>query len=55
MIAMPYILVDIVLGYFSLVFFVVTTAALLSRYSSANAIFRRNYAVEDCLRLSGKD
>jgi hypothetical protein len=36
MIAMPYILVDIVLGIISLLFFCVTSAALLSRYPVAN-------------------
>lgn len=35
MVAMPYILVDIVLGIVSLIFFCVTSAALLSRYPSA--------------------
>ncbi len=37
MIAMPYILVDIVLGELSLLLFCITTAALLSGYSLANA------------------
>jgi hypothetical protein len=36
MVAMPYILVDIVLGIVSLAFFCVTSAALLSRYPVAN-------------------
>jgi hypothetical protein len=36
MVAMPYILVDIVLGIVSLIFFCVTSAALLSRYPAAN-------------------
>jgi hypothetical protein len=36
MVAMPYILVDIVLGIISLIFFCVTSAALLSRYPVAN-------------------
>lgn len=35
MVAMPYILVDIVLGIVSLIFFCVTSAALLSRYPTA--------------------
>jgi hypothetical protein len=35
MVAMPYILVDIVLGIVSLIFFCVTSAALLSGYPSA--------------------
>jgi len=36
MVAMPYILVDIVLGILSLIFFCITSAALLSRYPRAN-------------------
>lgn len=36
MIPMPYILVDIVLGELSLLFFCITTAALLSRWPLAN-------------------
>ena len=36
MVAMPYILVGIVLGMVSLLFFCVTSAALLSRYPAAN-------------------
>jgi hypothetical protein len=36
MVAMPYILVDIVLGELSLLFFCITTAALLSRWPLAN-------------------
>jgi len=36
MVAMPYILVDIVLGILSVLFFSITSAALLVRYPSAN-------------------
>ena len=36
MVAMPYILVDIVLNIVSVIFFCITGAALLSRYPSAN-------------------
>ncbi len=36
MIAMPYIVVNMVLGILSLMFFCVTSAALLSKYPSAN-------------------
>ena len=36
MVAMPYILVDIVLGILSVIFFSITTAAILFRYPSAN-------------------
>lgn len=36
MVAMPYILVDMVLNILSLIFFCITSAALLSRYTSAN-------------------
>jgi hypothetical protein len=36
MVAMPYILVDIVLGILSLMFFCITSAALLSRYPAAS-------------------
>lgn len=36
MIAMPYIVVDMVLALLSLIFFCVTSAALLSKYPSAN-------------------
>jgi hypothetical protein len=36
MVAMPYILVDIVLGIVSLIFFCITSAALLSKYPAAN-------------------
>lgn len=36
MIAMPYILVDIVFSKLSVIFFSITSAALLSRYPSAN-------------------
>jgi len=36
MIAMPYIVVNMVLGILSLIFFCITSAALLSRYPLAN-------------------
>jgi hypothetical protein len=41
MVAMPYILVNIVLGIVALMFFCVTSAALLSRYPAGNSYLPR--------------
>lgn len=41
MVAMPYILVNIVLGIVALIFFCVTSAALLSRYPAGNVYLPR--------------
>jgi hypothetical protein len=41
MVAMPYILVNIVLGIVALIFFCVTSAALLSRYPAGNSYLPR--------------